>query len=183
VDIDVEAATAHCVDYLVGQGHRHLAYLHQDDPGFGFLERSLVGFRVACQRHGALYRTLLAGDDPAEGRSAMNRLLDQYPETSGVIAWSGKVGWGAMQAIEANKLRSPEDITVACFHDPEIGSLLPCQSAMIDIRPAEVAIRAAHLLLAILEGESPVKTQVLVPAGFITPEGTTILNIDLDGPH
>jgi DNA-binding LacI/PurR family transcriptional regulator len=173
VDIDVEEVMARCVEHLVSRGHRHLAYLHQDDRGFGFLERSLVGFAAACQRHGASHRTLIAGDEPAEGRTAMNRLLDQHPETTGVIAWSGKAGWGAFQAIEARELRVPEDIALACFRDPEIGSLLPCQSAMIDIRPAELATRAAGLLLDILEEKPDIEAQVLLRATLITGDDTT----------
>jgi DNA-binding LacI/PurR family transcriptional regulator len=171
VDIDVQRVMGQCVDHLVGQGHRSLAYLHQYDPGFGFLERSLQGFAAACNRHGLPYQTLVCGDRAEEGEAAMNALLDPHPKTTGVIAWSGKAAWGAVQAVRARELRVPEDISVACFRDPSIDSLLPCESAIIDIRPQELATRAARMLLALVEGETPGETQVLLQARFLTEEG------------
>jgi DNA-binding LacI/PurR family transcriptional regulator len=168
VDTDVERSMAQCVDHLVGQGHRALAYLHQHDPGFGLLERSLRGFAAACEQHGLPYQTLLCGDEVGGDEAAMNRLLDGHPEITGVITWSGKAAWGAVQAVQARGLGVPEDISFACFRDPALDGLFPCETGMIDIRPEEMAERAARMLLALLEGRPLAETQVLLQADFVT---------------
>jgi DNA-binding LacI/PurR family transcriptional regulator len=168
VDTDVERSMAQCVEHLAGQGHRALAYLHQYDPGFGLLERSLRGFAAACDQRGLPYQTLLCGDVAGGDEAAMNKLLDERPEITGVIAWSGKAAWGAMQAVQARGLGVPEDISIACFRDPTLDGLLPCETGIVDIRPEEMAERAARMLLALLEGRTLAKTQVLLQADFIT---------------
>jgi DNA-binding LacI/PurR family transcriptional regulator len=168
VDIDVEKTMTQCVDHLVGQGHNSLAYLHQDDSGFGFLERSLRGFAAACSHHGVPYQRFVCGDQSEGGQEAMNALMDRHPETTGVIAWSGKAAWGAVQAVRARNLRMPEDISIACFRDPALGSLFSCETAMIDIQPEDLAARAARMLLALVEGKTLSATQVLLQASFIT---------------
>jgi DNA-binding LacI/PurR family transcriptional regulator len=171
VDVDVESAMAQCVALLAEQGHRALAYLHQHDPGLGFLERSLRGFAAACRQYGLAHQTLICEDRAGGGEAATDALLDQHPETTGVIAWSGKAAWGAAQAVRARDLRVPEDISIACFRDPAIDSLLLCESITIDIRPEELATRAARMLLALVEGEALSETQVLLQARFLMGDG------------
>jgi DNA-binding LacI/PurR family transcriptional regulator len=168
VDVDVERSMAQCVDYLAGQGHKALAYLHQYDPGFGLLERSLRGFAAACEQHDLTCQTLLCGDEAGGDEAAMNMLLDQHPEVTGAITWSGKAAWGAVQAVRARGLDVPEDISIACFRDPALDGLLPCETGMIDIRPEEMAARAARMLLALLDGETLAENQVLLQADFVT---------------
>ncbi len=170
VDVDVERSMAQCVDYLAGRGHQALAYLHQYDPGFGLLERSLDGFAAACGQHGLPYQTLLCGDEVGGDEAAMNTLLYQHPEITGVITWSGKAAWNALQAVQARGLSVPEDISFACFRDPALDGLLPGETGQVDIRPEEMAARAARMLLALLDGETLAERQVLLQARFITED-------------
>ena len=169
VDIDIVAAMTRCVSYLAGLGHRHIACLHQDDPEFGFGERTLVGYRTACATHGLSTVMRPCGLSTEGGQHAMETLLKEHPETTGVIVWNDLAAWGANQTAIAAGRRVPGDLSIICFDQSNISSLVPFHPTVVDVRPEEMSRRAAEMLLAILAGTSEGEGILLEP-GFTVGE-------------
>ncbi len=167
VDLDVDHAVAQCVDYLVGLGHHSLAYLHQDAPDFGFAVRALQSFNAACRRHSLSPVTRVSGILPEDGEMAMNELLAQHPDTTGVIAWSDTAAWGAARAVETQGLRVPDDISIICFDYSAISNLVPFKPTVVDIRAEEMATQAARMLIQLLEDEPLAERQILITPRFL----------------
>lgn len=172
VDLDVKRAMSQCVNYLADLGHRSLAYLHQDDPDFGFVVRALQGFSAACEQHNLAASKQACGMLPEDGQIAMTTLLDQYPETTGVIAWTDTAAWGAVQAAVARGLQVPDSLSIICFDYSAISNLVPFQPTVVDIRAEEMAAQAARMLLALLEDDPLAETQILLDPKFVVGETT-----------
>ena len=165
VDVDIVAAMTRCVSHLADLGHRHIACLHQDDPEFGFGARVLAGYRTACAEHGISAVERPCGLSTESGLQAAAALLQEYPETTGVIVWNDLAAWGVNQAAVAAGLRVPADLSIVCFDQSNIADILPFRPTVVDVRPEELSRRAAEMLLAMLAGESEGEGVLLSP-GF-----------------
>jgi DNA-binding LacI/PurR family transcriptional regulator len=169
VDIDIIAAMTRCVSYFAELGHRQIACLHQDDPEFGFGARMLVGYRTACAAHDLSAVLRPCGLSTEGGQQAMEALLHDHPETTGVIVWNDLAAWGAYQAAHTAGRRVPDDLSIICFDQSNISNLVPFHPTVVDVRPEEMSRRAAEMLLAILAGESEGEGILLSP-GFTEGE-------------
>jgi DNA-binding LacI/PurR family transcriptional regulator len=173
VDIDILAAMAWCVSHLVELGHRHIACLHQDDPEFGFGARVLAGYRRACAEHGLLPVVRPCALSTEGGQQAAIALFQEHPETTGVIVWNDLAAWGVNQVAIAAGLRVPADLSIICFDQSNIANYLSFRPTVVDVRPEEMARRAAEMLLAVLAGESDGEAILLSP-GYAVGETTGV---------
>ena len=169
VDIDIVTAITRCVTYLAELGHRQIVCLHQDDPEFGFGARMLTGYRTACADRGLSAIMRPCGLSTQGGQQAMAALLQDHPETTGVMVWNDLAAWGANQTAIAAGRRIPADLSIICFDQSNISNLVPFRPTVVDVRPEEMSRRAAEMLLAILAGESEGEG-ILLDTGFIEGE-------------
>ena len=96
----------------------------------------------------------------------MEALLQEHPETTGVIVWNDLAAWGANQTAIAAGRRIPTDLSIVCFDQSNISNLVPFHPTVVDVRPEEMSRRAAEMLLAILGGKSDGEGVLLSP-GFM----------------
>ena len=172
VDVDVDAAIDQAVDYLVGLGHRSLAYLHQNDPDFGFAARALAAYGAACERHGLPSLTRTCAVSVASGQSAMKALLTLHPEITGVIAWTDRAAWGAYHAAQELGRRVPEDLSIVGFDASDAPGLVARNLTSVEIDSEAMTARAAGMLIAMLEDKPIPEQQVLLPPKFVIGDTT-----------
>jgi DNA-binding LacI/PurR family transcriptional regulator len=172
VDVDVDAAMAQALDYLTAQGHRAVAYLHQNDPEFGFAARMLAAYTEGCKRHDLPVLNRTCGMSVEGGQSAMEAMLGLHPEITAVIAWMDRVAWGAHEAARASSRRVPDDISIISIEMTSMAGLTPHNLTYVDIHADEMAARAARLLLDLLDGRPVKSRQVLVTPGFVIGDTT-----------
>ena len=172
IDLDVDAALNRCVAHLVELDHTALAYLHQDDPEFGFAARATQAYADACRRFGLPVVMATTGLSVESGQHAMTALLARRPETTGVIVWNDIAGWGAAQAGQAQGRRIPGDLSIICFDHTVITDIVPFNPTVIDIRAEEMAAEAARMLIALLEDQPLAQHQMLVAPRFSVGDTT-----------
>lgn len=172
VDAEIEVGIRQCVDHLVGLGHRHLAFLYQDDPEFGYAARAAWAYRDACKLYG-LPPVMQACDfSPEAGGAAMRAVLERRPDATAWIVSNDSAAWGLAKAAEVQGLRIPEDLSMICLNYSSMTRLLDFQPAVLDIRAEEVATRAAEMMLRMLRLEPVDHHQVLVTPDFIVGDST-----------
>lgn len=172
VDAEIELGIRQCVEHLVGLGHRHLAFLHQDDPEFGYAARAVWAYRDACKLHG-LQTVMQACDfSPEAGEAAMRTVLERRPETTALIVSNDSAAGGVIKAAKVQGLHIPEDLSMICLNDSSMAHLLDFQPAVLDIRAEEVATRAAEMMLRMLRLEPVGDRQVLVTPDFLVGDST-----------
>ncbi|MGC8825999.1 MAG: LacI family DNA-binding transcriptional regulator [Anaerolineae bacterium] len=172
VDMDVEHAMRQCVAHLAELGHQHIVYCYQDDRGFGLVERALESFASACIEHHLASAVLPCGVSPEAGAAAVLTLLEQYPQTTGVIFWTDIAAWGAYQTLRERGIRVPQDLSLICFDRSTVESLGTFHPTAVDIRAEELSAQAARMLIALLNNEPLEVTQVLIQPHFILGEST-----------
>ncbi len=113
-------AAAHLLDL----GHRHLGFLTAG-PRNAAAPTRLAGVRRALEARGLepLSVPVVVGEPGvAGGESALCRLLESAPETTGVLAYNDLMAIGAMRAIRASGRAVPGDISVVGFDDVAIAA-------------------------------------------------------------
>jgi DNA-binding LacI/PurR family transcriptional regulator len=168
VDVDIEYGMEQSVTYLAELGHRSIAYLHKDDPDYGFAVRALREYISACRRHNVTPITQSCGLSPEDGEAAMNGVLDQYPEVTAAIVWSDIPTVGVVQAVQNRGRNIPDSFSIICQEHSIIANLATFLPSIIDIRGDELSAQAAQMMIDLLENKPIAKSQVLIPPRLIS---------------
>ncbi|WP_105973712.1 LacI family DNA-binding transcriptional regulator [Streptomyces geranii] len=113
------------VQYLVGQGHRHIATVLPDTPEL----QSLAGLRERLMRQAARTAGLpgcptlvVPGDHEAAGER-LRAFRAEHPEVTALAAYNDDVALVTLAAMRGLGLRAPEDLAVIGFDDTPYGAL------------------------------------------------------------
>lgn len=162
VDIDIESGMEQFISHLGELGHRTVAYLHKNDPDYGFAVRSLQGYISACRHHGITPITQSCDLSPEAGETTMYRVLDQHPEVTAALVWSDIPAVGVVQAIQNRGRKIPGDFSIICQEHSIIANLATFLPSIIDIRGEELASQAAQMMIDLLENKPIAQPQVLI---------------------
>ena len=168
IDMDIKSAIEICCQTFFERGHRSIAYLHMDDDQFGLVVRSIQEYHAACERY--KLKSILKPCRPSieDGQAVMEDLFSRHPEVNAVFVWNEVSALGAVQAIKSRGYRIPEDFSVISLETTILSDLAPFTPDLIDIRAEEVASQAAKLLIAKLENQPVMQSQILIPPKIIT---------------
>lgn len=166
------------VDYVVGMGHRRIAYIHGADSS------------VSRNRIGSFYRTLAMHGievpdnyiceaqyrDTVETKKLTHKLLD-LPEPPTCILYPDDFSaLGGINAIKERKMRIPEDISIAGYDGIRLMSVFEPHLATIQQDTEEIGRIAADQLISLIERpRTTVIEHILVPGRLV--EGESVLRI------
>jgi DNA-binding LacI/PurR family transcriptional regulator len=176
--IDNLEASLKATRYLIGLGHRRIAYLgdrfgHQSDT-----ER-FAGYRRAVEEAGMDFvpELVVHGDGkPEGGQQATAQLLALPERPTAVFCYNDLSAMGAMRQIRAHGLRVPDDVSVAGFDDLYISQYLEPPLTTVRQPMPQMGRMAMETLLQIFDGsEGPhnlrVEGQLIVRGSTASPEG------------
>jgi LacI family transcriptional regulator len=113
-------AAAHLLDL----GHRRIGVLTAG-PGNANAPTRVAGVRRAFEERGldpASARIIVGDPGVGGGETAVCQLLDEAPDTTGVVAYNDLMAIGALRAIRASGRTVPRDISVVGFDDIAIAA-------------------------------------------------------------
>jgi LacI family transcriptional regulator len=144
-------------DYLIGLGHRRIAFISgpQDHPDA--LQR-LEGYKSALSAGGITFtKKLVAAGDYLEtgGYAAINRLLDARVEFTAVFAANDQAAYGAMLALHRRGLRVPQDVSVVGFDDLPTSAFMIPSLTTVHRYTDEIGERAAEAMIDLIERRIP----------------------------
>ncbi|MCM3267473.1 LacI family DNA-binding transcriptional regulator [Paenibacillus elgii] len=160
---DDQSGAYRLTEYLVQQGHRHIAII-EGKQGFKSTQARRDGYREALHKHGitvpeAYY---VSGNyDLESGHAAMSKLLELPDRPTAVFCCNDDMALGAVKAVTERGLSVPEDISVAGFDDHLFSAFM--SPALTTVRrPIEELSRAgAEKLLKFIETKHSEKSVVL----------------------
>ncbi|WP_010498142.1 LacI family DNA-binding transcriptional regulator [Paenibacillus elgii] len=160
---DDQSGAYRLTEYLVQQGHRHIAII-EGKQGFKSTQARRDGYREALRKHGisvpeAYY---VSGNyDLESGHAAMSKLLELADRPTAVFCCNDDMALGAVKAVTERGLSVPEDISVAGFDDHLFSAFM--SPALTTVRrPIEELSRAgAEKLLKFIETKHSEKSVVL----------------------
>ena len=177
---DDEAAAGQVVEYLAGQGHRHIGVL----GGSWSCSQSQISCRRIQGCRAAFGRLGLPFDEGqcepcrysmAEGYAAALRLLDRNPELTAIFALSDVMAIGAIRALRDLGKRVPEDISVVGYDGISIARYSIPRLTTISQDTRQLAEQGVDILLRNIERSSGPVHRV-VP--FRLLDGESVANLE-----
>lgn len=152
VTSDEKAGAAAAVDHLVELGHHRIAHI---DGGAGASapdRRS--GYEDAMVRQGLteFIRTVRGDYTEAGGARGVELLLASSPFPSAIFAANDLSALGALEALEREGMRVPQDVSLVGYDNTFLSKLGPIDLTTIDQPRRAMGIAAAELVLERLGG-------------------------------
>ena len=154
-DRDFEDAIANAAAYLVGLGHKHIAFLNSPRSvvrqGMGASVRADRSFQAAAKRLGFTGVNLYCEPTVQGGRALADELSEQHPEVTGLIDMNSEAIIGFMQVAQGSIPKRLSVVSIAAS-DQLANATLP---ALTTIAPPAGAMgrTAAQLLIAQVSGQ------------------------------
>jgi LacI family transcriptional regulator len=150
--LDNQGGARGAVEYLIGQGHRRIAYIG-GDPTVTTGAKRLAGYRKALKQAGrpadpALIR--LNVHTVAEAHRAAADLLGAPDPADAVFADNNRMAVGVLHAVHEHG----GAIGLAAFDDVELAALLSRPVALVTYDATELGAHAAELLFARINGSA-----------------------------
>lgn len=166
VHIDDLSAAYDAVNYLVGLGHKSIAFIaeHPDSISSGF--QRMAGFQKAMQDQGLRIESeniVYISSGTEQGYEGMLQLLEQSRRFTAVFACSDEVAMGAMAALHDKKIRVPDDVSVMGFDDCIQFTQAHPTLTTLHQPIHEIAERTLQILMETKRGTLPPVTSVTLP--------------------
>jgi DNA-binding LacI/PurR family transcriptional regulator len=160
-------------DYLLGLGHRRIAYL-ADRFGYQSNTERFAGYREALEQRGVpfLPELLAEGDGKAEGGLAATEELLSRPEPpTAIFCYNDMTAMGALRAAYKRGVRVPLDLSITGFDDLAISSFFCPPLTTVRQPMRQMGLLAMETLLALLANRGAGVT-LRVPAELVVREST-----------
>jgi len=157
------------VKYLIGEGHRKIAFI-QGIPGTFTNDGRLEGYKRALEEAEISYRAeYIVGDDfrALNGYLRTKTLLNLDDPPTAIFAASDLIVLGVYQAIKEEKKRIPQDVSVVSFDDPFFASYLSPPLTAIQQPIKEMGIIAVKLLLERIENNVTEPRQIFLKPNLV----------------
>jgi len=167
IRIDNRRGARMAVEYLLGLGHRDIAFVAGPAGNADAAER-LRGYEEALRGGGLLpqARHELAGDfSEQSGATAGAAIAQLVPRPTAVFAANDAMAVGCMAALREHGLEVPHDVSLVGFDDIPMARYLTPPLTTVQVPAAELGRRALEGLFAIVDqaGRSAVSHHVIAP--------------------
>jgi LacI family transcriptional regulator len=157
LDVDSTPGARLATEYLIGQGHRRIAFImgpvsHPD------AQQRLDGYKAALAANKIPFakKLVAVGDySDAGGYAAMNQLLESGAELSALFAANDQSAYGAMLALHRRGLKVPQDVSVVGYDDLPTSSFTVPPLTTVHRSISEIGEGAAEAMIDLIEGRTP----------------------------
>ena len=169
VNIDDMNACSDAADYLIGLGHRRIAFLG-GRKNYQNTKRRLQGFQQAMQRAGLPVpdEWILFGDYSAlSGYSMGKSVAEREDRPTAILCASDTIAIGCMHALEEKGLDVPGDISVVGFGDIESSRVSTPPLTTVAQPSVEVGVAAAKVLMQMISMPVMLSQQAMLQTRMI----------------
>lgn len=168
VYVDRRKAIFDSVKYLATLGHQRISYIgdisnrriSQQEKYLGFMD-GIIEFGLTTDPDMALNSN---GLNSYEGYETARKLLKSTYKPTAIISGSYDLSLGIIQALQANNMHIPEDISLVSYDNLPQMDKLPTPLTSVGGQIDEVANQIVHSLLQMIEGkELPSLNQLIEP--------------------
>lgn len=163
VIVDEDAGVGQCVDLLIEKGKKKIAFILDSESPAN--TRKQEGYREGLRRHGykesdiCIYKA--AESSLHGGYDATARLLEEHPDTQGIIYSIDLVAVGGIRAAYDKGYRVPEDLGIIGIDNSLYGEICMPKLTTLNNRLQELSETAAGILRDGLEGNLQSKKLML----------------------
>ena len=157
LDVDSTPGARLATDYLIGQGHRRIAFI-SGPPDHPDAQQRLDGYKAALAAGKIPFnRKLVAVGDYSEsgGQAAINSLLDSGAQFSAVFAANDQTAHGALLALHRRGLKVPHDVSLVGFDDLPMSAFMIPPLTTVHRSIDEIGDSAAEAMIDLIERRTP----------------------------
>ncbi len=150
--VDDRYGVALAVEHLIQKGHQELYYLK--DMNTVSAQLKCEGFLSEMEKHGiqdAEKRVLETELSIEGGMRAVEKLLAEKREITGIVCGEDMTAAGAVKALLRHGFRVPEDVAVTGYNNSEYARICEPQLTTVDNKPELVAMMSVQLLTSLIE--------------------------------
>lgn len=157
LDVDSTMGARLATDYLIGQGHRQIAFISgpTDHPD---AQQRLEGYKAALAAGNIPFKEkLVAAGDYSElgGHAAIMSLLAAGAKFTAVFAANDQAAYGAMLALYRRNLGVPKDVSVVGFDDLPSSAFTIPPLTTVHRSIEEIGTGAAEAMIDLIERRPP----------------------------
>lgn len=172
VDVEDTSATYRAVKWLISLGHRRI----------GIITGDLKQWSARRREQGYLMALREAGIEPEpawrfegnyrlkSGEEGARYLLSVYPRPTAIVCGNDNMAFGALRALQERGIRVPEEMSIIGFDDLEAASLTTPPLTTIRQPMFDIGIRAAEMLLRLIETNKRFEPNLMLPAELVIRE-------------
>lgn len=178
VIVDDVAGGIMVTEYLIKLGHRRIAHI-TGPPTVRAANNRLEGYKFALEKHQIEYHEELVkeGDFRIKGGyQVMKRFLKLAEPPTAIFAANDLLALGAMQAIQREKYRIPEDFCIIGFDDIRLASFVYPPLTTIRQPMLEMGALAVKMLLKIIEEGEFNQRKIVLKSKLIIRESCRKIN-------
>lgn len=165
VSIDEMMACELVMDYLLGLGHRKIAFVGGSGEVRQTVEKRLK-YKQMLQKNGISLNDgfIVEGDyNDKSGYQEMKKLLELGMQPTAVIAINDFTAIGIIRAALERGLKIPEDISVASFDDTFITNICYPRLTSVSLEYEEFGKKLVDTAIDAVEGKDPMRKQTVLP--------------------
>lgn len=150
--VDDRYGVALAVEHLIQKGYQELYYLK--DMNTVSAQLKCEGFLSEMEKHGiqdAEKRVLETELSIEGGMRAVEKLLAEKREVTGIVCGEDMTAAGAVKALLRHGFRVPEDVAVTGYNNSEYARICEPQLTTVDNKPELVAMMSVQLLTSLIE--------------------------------
>lgn len=162
VTTDDQAGATSAIEHLLSLGRKRIGCIG-GLPAVSTNKARRSGYMDALMLHGVLPDAELSVEvtpNEAGGREAMRQLLQLGTPPDAVFCFSDLMAIGVMEECLERGIRIPEDLALVGYADLEYSSVLRVPLTTIRQPRNEIGLAAAEMLLARLDGQTPLVSGV-----------------------
>lgn len=177
VDTDFDQCVQVALEHLASMGHRRIAVVNQAAPiveaGLGGAVRIQQAARSTAEKFGLHVVAAACESTATAGSALINRLLDDDPELTGVLAFNEQAAPGVMAGALARGLRIPDDLSlIAIAMSDQAACMSTPAMTTVSADEREMGRLGIELLINRLHDVSAAPTSKLF-AGTLQERGTS----------
>lgn len=157
------------VEYLIGLGHRQIAFVGGAADFVVSLDR-LEGYKQALTQHGIPFDEAYLVDQELMGgneRDAIRQLMALEIPPTAIVTHDDMVAYEVIGYLEDLEIGVPEDVSIIGFNNHAISRHLKPPLSTVDISIYDLGLHAAELVLEKITDESTPPKQVVVASRLI----------------
>lgn len=152
------------IDYLLGLGHRDIAFIN-GDVDFTTYHYKYLGYERAFKNNGlAVREELIVKEDPHEegGYRAAQTLLDAIHQPTAIFTASDQIAVGVMKAVYERGMSIPGDYSLIGFSDIPIAKQLYPELTTVNQFPYRTGTTAVKVMMDLIIGKRPEQKKILL---------------------
>ena len=175
VTIDIYPALLEVINYLVGLGHKKIAYMNREIHLVQSRER-LNGYKVGLKNNKIKIRKEFIIDGEGYflegGYKDMVKILKLDDKPTAIIAYNDSMAIGAIKAIKDHNFKVPDDFSVVGFDNSFINDYVEPTLTSLTFQKKEIAGKAFNLLLKRMNGDKGPPQGIVLHSSLVIRNST-----------